>query len=163
MRDRGPSGGLTRIVVRGVGLAASGFVLTNLLTLAFYIALARLATPHDFGVLAAGSVLVYFSATFVESGLAAALIRRRDNLDEAANTVLIATVAAGAGLSLIALAAAPLVGHFFGSAQITQVAAAMSGMLFVRSLGIVPSTLLQKRFSFVRRVVVTPAGVLGFG
>lgn len=163
MADRSTTGGLTRIVVRGVGLAASGFALTNVLTLAFYIALARLATPHDFGVLAAGSVLVYFSATFVESGLAAALIRRRDNVEEAANTVLVATVVAGAGFALIALAAAPLLGHFFGSARVTHVAAAMSGILFVRSLGIVPSTLLQKRFSFVRRVVVTPVGVLGFG
>jgi O-antigen/teichoic acid export membrane protein len=160
---RADSGGLTGIVVRGVGLAATGFLLTNLLTLAFYVALARLATPRDFGVLAAGSVLIYFSATFVESGLAAALIRRREGVDEAANTVLVATVAAGAGFALIALAAAPLVGHFFGSTEITHVAAAMSGILFVRSVGIVPSTLLQKRFSFVRRVVVTPAGVLGFG
>jgi O-antigen/teichoic acid export membrane protein len=159
----GDSGGLTGIVLRGIGLAATGFLLTNLLTLAFYVALARLATPQDFGVLAAGSVLVYLSATFVESGLAAALIRRNERVEEAANTVLVATVAAGAGFAVLALAAAPLVGHFFGSPRITHVAAAMSGLLFVRSLGIVPNTLLQKRFSFVRRVVVTPAGVLGFG
>jgi O-antigen/teichoic acid export membrane protein len=157
------SRGLTGVVLRGASLAASGFLLTNLLTLGFYVALARLATPRDFGVLAAGSVLVYFSATFVESGLAAALIRRRDDVDEAANTVLVATVAAGAGLAVVALAAAPLVGHFFGSQRVTHVAAAMSGILLVRSFGIVPSTLLQKRFSFVRRVVVTPAGVIGFG
>src|SRR5881396_3313672 len=82
------SRGLTGVVLRGAGLSATGFLLTNLLTLGFYVALARLATPRDFGVLAAGSVLVYFSATFVESGLAAALIRRREDVDEAANTVL---------------------------------------------------------------------------
>jgi O-antigen/teichoic acid export membrane protein len=154
---------LTGLVLRGAGMAATGFLLSNLLTLGFYVALARLATPSDFGVLAAGSVLVYFSATFVESGLAAALIRRRDDVDEAANTVLVATVAAGAALAAVALAAAPLVGHFFGSERVTHVAAAMSGILLLRSFGIVPSTLLQKRFSFVRRVVVTPAGVIGFG
>jgi O-antigen/teichoic acid export membrane protein len=157
------SRGLTGVVLRGAGLAATGFLLTNLLTLGFYVALARLATPRDFGVLAAGSVLVYFSATFVESGLAAALIRRRDDVEEAANTVLVATVAAGVGFAVVALAAAPLVGRFFGSPRVTHVAAAMSGILLVRSFGIVPNTLLQKRFSFVRRVVVTPAGVIGFG
>jgi O-antigen/teichoic acid export membrane protein len=146
-----------------VGLAASGFVLSNLLTIAFYLALARLVTPREFGVLAAGSVLVYLSATFVESGLAAALVRRDEDVDEAANTVFVATAAAGAGFALLALAAAPLVGRFFGSGRVAAVAAAMSGILFLRSLGIVPNTLLQMRFSFLRRVVVGPAGVLGFG
>jgi O-antigen/teichoic acid export membrane protein len=164
MRDASPfAHGLTRIVIRGAGLAGSGFVLTNVLSLGFYLALARLATPEDFGALAAGGVLVYVSATFVESGLAAALIRREERDEEAANTVLVATAAAGACLALVALAAAPLVGHFFGSGQITEVAAAMSGLLLIRSLGIVPNTLLQRRFSFLRRVVVGPLGVVGFG
>ncbi len=157
------SGGLTGIVVRGAGLAASGFVLTNVLTLGFYLALARLATPEEFGILAAGSVLVVFSLNFVESGMAAALIRRRDSVEEAANTALVATVAAGVIFAVLALAAAPVIGLFFGSTTITAVAAVMSGTLVIRSLAIVPDALLQKRFSFVRRVVIGPAGVLGFG
>src|SRR5436305_1239871 len=157
------AGGITRVVVRGVGLAASGFVLSNVLSIASCLVLARLVTPKEFGILAAGSVLVYFSATFVESGLAAALVRRRERVDEAANTVFVATAAAGTLFALLALAAAPLVGRFFGSDRVAAVAATMSGILLLRSLGIVPNTLLQMRFSFLRRVVVGPAGVLGFG
>jgi O-antigen/teichoic acid export membrane protein len=164
MNDASPlAGGITRIVIRGAGLAASGFVLSNIFTIVFYLVLARLVMPREFGVLAAGSVLVYVSATFVESGLAAALVRRDEDVDEAASTVFFATAAAGAGFALLALAAAPLVGRFFGSGQVGAVAAAMSGIVFLRSLGIVPNTLLQMRFSFLRRVVVGPAGVLGFG
>src|SRR5919109_1595183 len=155
--------GITRIVVRGIGLAASGFVLSNAVAVASYLAIARLVTPREFGILAAGSVLVYFSAVFVESGLAAALVRRHNTVDEAANTVFVATAAAGLLFTLVALAAAPLIGHFFGSGRITAVAAVMSGILFVRSLGIVPDTLLRMRFSFLRRVVVGPAGAVGFG
>src|SRR4051794_2656170 len=113
MRDASPLGrGLTRVVVRGAGLAASGVVLSNVLSIVFYLSLARLATPRDFRALAAGGVLVYMSATFVESGLAAALIRRDERVEEAANTVLVATAAAGGCLALVALAAAPLVGLF---------------------------------------------------
>ena len=159
----GSGSGLTAVVVRGVGFAASGFVLTNLLTIGFYLALARLATPQDFGALAAGSILVNVSAQFVESGLAAALIRTRERVEEAANTVLVATVAAGAFFALLTLAAAPVVGHFFRSGRITAVAASMSGIVFLRALGLVPNALLQRRFSFVRRAVVGPLGVLGFG
>jgi O-antigen/teichoic acid export membrane protein len=164
MADASPlAGGITRVVVRGVGLAASGFVLSNALTLASYLALARLVTPSEFGIMAAGSVLVYFSASFVESGLAAALIRSRDRVDEAASTVFVATAAAGVLFTLVALAAAPLIGHFFRSGRVTAVAAVLAGVLFVRSLGIVPSTLLRMRFSFMQRVVVGPLAVAAFG
>ena len=162
-RPSGRSRTLTAIVVRAGALAASGFVLTNVFSVAFYVVLAHLATPHDFGLLAAGGVLVYFSMTVIDSGLAAALIRRDDRVEEAANTVLIATAASGAVLTLLALAAAPVVGRFFGSAHVTAVAVAMSGILFVRSLGVVPNALLQKRFSFARRAVAGPAGVVAFG
>src|SRR5437588_2207411 len=155
------AGGITRVVLRGAGLAASGFVLSNVLTLASYLVLARLVTPKEFGILAAGSVLVYFSATFVESGLAAALVRRSERVDEAANTVFVATALAGAAFALLALAAAPLVGRFFGSGRVRAVAAVMSGILFFRSPSIFPTTLPQTRFLFLRRVVVVPADVVG--
>ncbi len=36
-------------------------------------------------------------------------------------------------------------------------------MLLVRSLPVVPEALLQRRFSFLRRVIVEPAGVFVFG
>jgi PST family polysaccharide transporter len=91
------------------------------------------------------------------------LIRNRERVEEAANTALVSTVAAGALIALLALAAAPLVGRFFGSERITEVAAVMSGIVFLRSLALVPNALLQRRFSFVRRAVVGPIGMLGFG
>jgi O-antigen/teichoic acid export membrane protein len=39
----------------------------------------------------------------------------------------------------------------------------MSGMLVVRALPVVPEALIQRRFSFLRRVVVEPVSVLAFG
>ena len=39
----------------------------------------------------------------------------------------------------------------------------MSGLLFVRSLQVVPEALLQRRFSFLRRVIVEPAQTTAFG
>jgi O-antigen/teichoic acid export membrane protein len=39
-------------------LAGAAFFLTQIITLGFYVVLARLATPHDFGVFAAGSIFV---------------------------------------------------------------------------------------------------------
>jgi O-antigen/teichoic acid export membrane protein len=154
--------GLTRIVVRGVGIAGVGYMLTQALTIAAYLVLARLVTPTELGVFAAGS-LVMIGALFAESGMLAALIQRRDRLDEAAATAVIATFAAGVAFTLAGLAVAPLIGLFFDSREIGLVAAALSGYVLVRQVAVVPEALLQRRFSFLRRLVAEPLSVVAFG
>jgi PST family polysaccharide transporter len=163
MSDVEAPGGLTRVVARGAGLAGFGFALAQALTLGFYLVLARLATPDDFGVLAAGSILVGIGTLFAEAGMMSALIQRRDRIDEAASTAVVATLVGGLILSLLALALAPLIGLYFGRSEVTLVAAAMSGWLLLQAATVVPDALMQRRFSFVRRVVVEPGGAAAFG
>jgi O-antigen/teichoic acid export membrane protein len=153
---------LTGVVVRGAGIAGAGYLGTQALTIASYLALARLVTPTDMGEFAAGS-LVTIGALFAESGMLAALIHRRDRVDEAAATAVVATLAAGVLFMFLGLAAAPLIGLFFGSREIGLVAAALSGYVLVRQAAVVPEALLQRRFSFLRRLVTEPASVVAFG
>src|SRR4029453_12389652 len=96
-------------------------------------------------------------------GMLSALIQRRDRLDEAADTALVATLVAGLLLGLVGLGLAPLVGRFFGSHEATLVAAAMSGCVLVRQVAVVPDALLQRRFSFARRLVAEPLSIVAFG
>ena len=154
--------GLTRIVVRGVGLAGSGYLLTQLLTVIAYLVLARLITPTEMGQFAAGS-LVMIAALFAESGMLAALIQRPDRIEEAAATAVLATLAAGVAFALAALAASPLIGLFFDSREIGLVAAALAPWVLIRQAAVVPEALLQRRFSFLRRLVAEPASVVAFG
>ncbi len=158
-----PPAELTDTVVRGAGLAGAGYLAAQVLTLGFYVALARLASPQDFGDLAAGTLIVNVGLLFSESGMMAALIHREGRIQEAASTATVSTIASGFLLALGALAAAPLVGAIFHSSHIGEVAAASSGLLFVRSLRVVPEALLQRRFSFLRRVIIEPVGVVIFG
>ncbi|MGH2980770.1 MAG: oligosaccharide flippase family protein, partial [Solirubrobacterales bacterium] len=150
-------------VVRGAGLSGAGYVLTQVLTLAFFVVLARLATPHEFGVFTAATLLVSIGMTFTESGMMSALIHRKDRIDEAASTAVVASACGGLALALIALAAAPLLGLIFDDSSVAEIAAAASGLLFLRSLTVVPESLLQRRFSFLRRMVVQPVGVVAMG
>jgi O-antigen/teichoic acid export membrane protein len=154
--------GLTQIVVRGVGIAGAGYLATQLLTIAAYLVLARLVTPTEMGVFAAGS-LVVIGALFAESGMLAALIHRRDRVEEAAATAVIATITAGFAFALAGLAVSPLIGLFFDSRDVGLVAAALSGYVLVRQAAVVPEALLQRRFSFLRRLVAEPASVVAFG
>jgi PST family polysaccharide transporter len=154
---------LSRKVLGGTALTTAGLVLSRTLTLLVYLVLARLAAPEVFGVFAAGSILVGIGSMLVESGMLAALIQRRDRLEEAVQTAFVATILGGVAASLVALATAPLVGLVFEDRQIGEVAAAMSGLLVLNAGAVVPDAILQRNFSFLRRVVVDPLGVVAFG
>ncbi|MBA3844043.1 MAG: oligosaccharide flippase family protein [Actinobacteria bacterium] len=156
-------GTLSRTVIRGVGVIGGGQMVTQALTFALYIVLARLAPPHTFGTFAAASVLVTLSSLLVESGMSATLIHRRDRLEEATSTALAATATAGVLFSLLSLAAAPLIGWYFGSREIGEIALASSGTHLVTSLGVVPNALLQRNFAFARRTLVEPGAVIALG
>lgn len=158
--EPGPLGG---IAARGAGLAGGGYVISQMLTLAAYLVLARLVTPSDFGQFAAAAVVVNAGLLFTESGMLAALIHRRDRIEEAANTAVVATAVAGLGFAVLALAVAPLVGLLFDSQRVGTLSAAMSGLLLLRSLQVVPEALLQRQFSFLRRVVIEPLQAVSFG
>jgi PST family polysaccharide transporter len=149
-------------VTRGAGLAGTGYAFSQLLSFAAYLVLARLATPADFGLFAAGSLVVGVGAVIGESGIEAALIQRRQGLEQALNAAFVATVAGGVALTLLALATAPLVQLFFHNHRTGVVAAVMSGSLLLRLMTIVPDALLMRRFSFMRRVVIDPVSTIAF-
>lgn len=125
--------------------------------------MARLAGPATFGAFAAATALPGFTSLFAESGMQAALIQRRDRVEEAAATAVVATFAAGLGLSLVGLATAPLVGLYFGDSEIGLATAALAGILFLNPITAVPDALMQRRFSFLRRVIVDPLSMLTYG
>lgn len=149
-------------VLRGVGLSGGGYALAQAMNLVAYIILARLLSPDEIGIYAAATVLIAFSLLVTEAGFTSAVVQRRDRFEEAANTALLATFANGFLFALLALATAPLLGLFFDSDEVTAIAAAMAGMVFLRITSSVPDAILQRRFSFLRRLVIEPAQVLAF-
>ena len=93
--DREAPRDLTSTVVRGISLAGSGYLLAQVLNLATFIVLARLLQPAQFGEFAAATVLVSLSLLVTESGLASAVVQRRDRLEAAAATAVVATAISG--------------------------------------------------------------------
>ena len=163
MTEQAPHASLSGTVARGVTIATAGSLLSKALTLAMYVVLARLAHPETFGTFAEASVLVWFGALFVESGMTAALIHRADRIEEAASTALLSTLATGIALSVLAVATAPLVGLYFHSHEVTLVAAALAGLHLLNAATVVPEAMFQRRFSFIRRTVVDPLSVVAYG
>jgi PST family polysaccharide transporter len=121
------------------------------------IALARLLTPTDIGIFAAGTVLTTLFTNFVEGGLRAGLVQRQGDTANADETVFWVTLMAGAAASLGSLAAAPVIGIAFNSRAAGLVAAATAGVLLIHSLTNVPESVLQRELSVKRRLIVGPA------
>lgn len=161
--EDGDPGNLTGRVIRGVGMAGAGYIAAQALNLAFYVGLARLITPSEFGEYAAASLLVGVGLLVSESGIMSALVQRRGRIEEAASTATVSTFLSGIAFGLVALAASPLIGLFFGSDRIGTIAAVVSGVIFLRTLSAVPDAMLQRRFSFLRRIIIEPISVVAFG
>ena len=155
--------GLAGTVLRGAGLGGLGYGTSQALTLGVYIVLARLITPAEFGDFAAATVLIGFTLLITETGMMSAIVQRRSRVDEAANTAFLATLATGIGFTGVLLALSPVVGAFFDSDEVQELAAATSGLIFLRTINAVPDGLLWRRFSFVRRLVIEPAQAIAFG
>lgn len=147
---------------RGASFAATTTIAVQIVTLGTYIVLARLAPPAIFGEFAAASILLGLGQMFTDSGMPAALLQRRGNLEVAAVTALASTLTGGVILALLALASAPIIGLYFHSSEIALVSAALSGQLIVNGVTGVPGTLLQRRFA-LRRWAVDPVAALVFG
>ncbi len=139
--------GVILLTVRGLGI--------NLIGLIGYLALARLLTPHDFGLAALGLGIVFFAHFVADAGLGAALIRRPE--DPAAGDY-----ASVVGIQFGVLTAAVVaVAAWFAVAQ--NVVAAVS-LIYVASLPVlafrVPSSIALERHLRYRPMVVADVSEL---
>ncbi len=126
------------------------------------LVLGRLLGPHEVGVFTAGSVMTGVMFMFAQGALYQALIQRENDIEDAANTVLIAGCATGLLLAVAALVASPLIGALFHDPRVGLIAAASSGITLLHSFVSVPDALMQRTFQFKRRLILSPAVALTF-
>jgi PST family polysaccharide transporter len=155
-------GGLSGVLKRGVGYSAVGVVICQLVVIVQTIVLGRLLGPAEVGIFTAGSVLLGGLLMVTHGTLAQALIRRDDDIEDAANTVLIATAATGLLLGIGVFAVSPLIGDVFHSERVGQITAVTSGLVFLYLCVSVPQALMQRALQFKQRVVIDPAAKTAF-
>ena len=106
--------------------------------------------------------MIGFLVMVAEGSLSQALIHRKTDVEDAANTVLVVTFGAGLLGSLALLAASPLIGMLFHSSRVGLVAAATSGLLLLHVCASVPDALMQRAFQFKRQMIIPPAASIVF-
>jgi O-antigen/teichoic acid export membrane protein/glycosyltransferase involved in cell wall biosynthesis len=147
----GDVGGLARRAVRGAGVTvASGGVGLGIQIVATVV-LARLLTPHDFGLLAMVTTVSMLLTNFGVNGITEAVLQR-ERIDEAlASNLFWINVSGGIVLTIGFAAAGSLLARFYGAPQVEDVTAWMSTTIFITSISVLHLALLKRamRFSVV--------------
>lgn len=116
--------------------------------IAVALVLARLLTPHDYGLAA---MVLAFSALviiFADLALGAALVQR-ENLTEAdRSTVFWTSAAVGAVFTLVGVALSGPIASFYGEPDVRPLFAAFSLSFLVTALGTTQSALLSREMAF---------------
>jgi len=150
------------------GLAWSGLnnVMQQLLNLLFGIALARMLSPADYGMVGMLMIFSLLAGALQESGFTAALINRREVRHRDYNAVFWFSLSAGLSLYAILFLSAPLIAIFYHQPQLTALSRFAFLSFVIGNLGIVPNAILMKQLkvkqnALVQLTALTLSGLLG--
>ena len=136
------------------------------LSLAIQIILARLLLPEDFGSLAIIVAITNYAAIFVQSGIATALIQKKDLDDKDVSTVLISCLILASAFYTILFVAAPFIANAFESDILEPTLRIQSLVLFLNAINSVQTAILSRKMQFkrlfVRSLIAVPvSGIVG--
>ena len=138
-----------RAVVWNYASFASGKVLV-LVTMAI---LARLLTPADFGMVGFATLVIAHLSVLQNLGLGPAVIQRRGDIEEAAQTVFVINLVLGAFFTVVTILAAPLVAAFFDEPLVPPLLRVLAFSFILESLGSMHEILLQRNLAFRRKLI----------
>lgn len=125
------------------------------------IILARLLAPEAYGTIALVTVFTSIMQVFVDSGMATALIQKKDadNLDF--STVFYFNVFTCVVLYIIMFASAPLIASFYNDASLVPVIRVLSLTLVISGVKNVQQAYVSRTMQFKRFFFATLGGTLG--
>jgi len=135
-------------ILHGLAWTGAGQVLHQVLRLGVGIALARLLSPAEFGLIAMVVMLTGFAEMFLEIGLGAALVQRAQIDETHRSTVFVVTLAAGAALAGLFVLIAPAIAQFFGRAELDALTCVLAVNFIIAGLRCVPLALLTRALRF---------------
>lgn len=130
------------------------------------IILARLLLPSDFGSLAIMVAITNYAALFVQSGLATAIVQKKDLDDKDINTLFTASLAIAAIMYVGLFATSCYIAGIYDATEIIWPLRVLALILFLNAINSVQTALfsrnMQFRQIFLRSVIAVPlSGIVG--
>lgn len=122
--------------------------------------MARILSPHDYGLV--GMILVFISIaqTFVDSGFSNALIRKQNKTEVDYSTAFYFNIVVGLVAYFILFFLSPLIARFYNEPLLESLTKAISINVFINSLGIVQRARYSIKVDFKTQAKATTTSVL---
>lgn len=142
------SGSLDRAFVGGVIWTAGAKWSTQILTWGSTIAVARILTPEDFGLVAMAGAITTVAKVMAEFGIGSAVLQMQSLEDSVIRQLNTVCTVAGVGLFLLGLASVPALQTFYGKEEVGPIFA-LSALVFVLTgLSVVPIAMLRRDLDY---------------
>jgi PST family polysaccharide transporter len=145
---------LSRRTVRGGAVMLTAQGIKFVIGTASTIVLARLLSPHAYGLIGMVAVVTGFIALFKNLGLSTVMIQQEQITHEQASTLFWLNVGVSIVLMLVTLALSPLVARFYAQPQLTLITAAFALGFFISGLSSNHEAILKRQMRFVSLVAV---------
>jgi PST family polysaccharide transporter len=144
-------------------LTGGAQVVRFLVTLASTAILARLLLPADFGLIAAASPVMAFTAMLQNLGINEALIQRPQLEKGHVNALFIVTSGMSIAVAGALILAAPLLAGLLLEPRLTGIIQAMAGIALLVAASTVPLGLMNRRLKFRQLAIVDiSSSIVGF-
>jgi PST family polysaccharide transporter len=137
--------GIAFVVARGVNM---------LVQVGSTILLARLLSPHDYGVVAMVFALVGFAPMLIDLGTTDATVQKESLTHVDASALFWVKVAVGGTLALLLAGGSGLIASFYGEPTVTGIAVALSLSLIVAALSSQHLALMRRAMQFRRIAII---------
>ncbi len=149
-----------QLVARGAAWGLASRLAAQLLQIGGSIVLARLVAPEAFGLVAMVATVTAFAGMIVEAGFTTAIVQRPDLTDEHVNAAFAVTLACGAIISSVLLAAAPWVSRFYGPAVLAPLTRLGAVGVLIGAVSVVPRALLVRKLRLKRVALIDLSGAV---
>lgn len=124
------------------------------------VLLARVLSPADYGVVGMIGIFLAIAQTFIDSGFASALIRKKDCTNADYSTAFYFNIAVGAICYIVLFLSAPLIADFFETPILKDIVRVLGINLFLGSLTIVQGAKLTAAVDFKSQAKINLAATI---
>ncbi|MDQ0146994.1 lipopolysaccharide biosynthesis protein [Pseudarthrobacter niigatensis] len=118
------------------------------------ILVARILSPHDFGIFAVALVVFSVVINISELGVGTAVIREHDDIKEVAPTAVTLSIISSGALAILMYGTAPAIATSLGSPETAKAIEILSLVVLLAGPNAVPSALLTRDFLQGRRFFI---------
>ncbi|QSE98441.1 lipopolysaccharide biosynthesis protein [Fulvivirga lutea] len=135
-------------IFSGIKWNSIGQLVRQSYSIVISIILARLLLPEEFGLVAMLFIFAELANAFVNSGLSASLIQRKNISSEECSTVFYFSIAVALFLYVLFYLSAPLIAHFYENDALINLVKFYALGFLLRSFDVVPNALFTRNLNY---------------